>query len=435
MNLSYRNKIFIDHSLGTLAALFLKAISKILTLILDRDHAIPASPKCIVVAKLVGLGSIVYAGSLCRSLKERYPESKLVFITGIECGELVNRFNGVDQVLCLDARSFFSILKSSTRIIMSMWRYRPDLYFDLEVYSSFSAILATLSLAINRYGFYRKSAGFKRNLHTHMIFFNTHRHIIEIYNQMGKCVKANELKNIRNVYGVTDEDHAECADMLRKMGLSNRRLMLVNMNASELLLERRWPGEYWAELLEKLSERFPEYLILLTGSSKERSFVESVYGSLKEEAGEKVHNVAGKLSLGGFLGLIICSDLLITNDSGPLHIAVAQGKPTVSLWGPGSPESYGPRTGRHEVIYTQTYCSPCLYHADFPPCEGDNVCMKRTTVQTVFHAVERILQKKTGGEIEKQREDGEERINLVCNYLADYSPVMFHKNYENNGNS
>jgi ADP-heptose:LPS heptosyltransferase len=433
MNLSYRNKIFIDHTLGTVAALFLKAVSRIPAIILRRDHSIPVSPKCIVVAKLVGLGSIVYAGSLCRSLKERYPESKLVFITGIECGELVNRFNGVDQVLCLDARSFFSILKSSTRIIMSMWRYRPDLYFDLEVYSSFSAILATLSLAINRYGFYRKSAAFKRNLHTHMIFFNTRRHIIEIYNQLGKCVKANELKNIRNVYRVADEDRDECAALFSKMGLSDRRLMLVNMNASELLLERRWPSENWRELLVKLAERFPAYLILLTGSSTERSFVASIYGSLPEEVRVKVHNVAGNLSLGGFLGLINCSDVLITNDSGPLHLAVAQGKPTVSLWGPGSPEGYGPREGNHEVIYTQTYCSPCLYHAEFPPCEGDNACMKRTTVQSVFDAVERILQKKTWDGIGNQSEDDDEGINFVCNHLADYSPVMFHKKYENMG--
>jgi ADP-heptose:LPS heptosyltransferase len=67
------------------------------------------------------------------------------------------------------------------------------------------------------------------------------------------------------------------------------------------------------------------------------------------------------LSFDEFVASMDLYDLFVTNDSGPLHVAYAQGVPTVSLWGPGRPEFYGPPGGPHSTLYKRLPCSPCLY--------------------------------------------------------------------------
>ena len=62
-------------------------------------------------------------------------------------------------------------------LLPRLWHYKIDLYFDLEVYSAFSTILATLSLARNRYGFYIANTNFRREPHTHLVYFNDYRQI------------------------------------------------------------------------------------------------------------------------------------------------------------------------------------------------------------------------------------------------------------------
>jgi len=418
--LRYKTKLLIDHTLGVVFALVFKGLAKILTHLLGRDHGVPEAPACVAVGKLVGLGSIVYSGTLCRGLRARYPQTRIVYVTSRANRALVERFAAVDDVLCLDDRNALHILFSGMRLVLRLWRLRPELYFDLEVYSSFAAILASLSLARNRYGFYRRSAGFKRNLHTHMIFFNTRRHIAEIYGQMLLCVEAQTQKDLHDVLAVRESDREACSEVLSRVGVGERPLVLVNPNASELMLERRWPRERWVEFLTAAVARFPEYEFLLVGAPAERDYVAGLFDRLGEQVRGRVRNVAGEFSLPAFFGLIGRCSLLVTNDSGPLHLAVALGTPSVSLWGPGAPDHYMPLDGRHEVIWAHTYCSPCLYHADFPPCEGDNVCMKQTPVETVLECVERIL----GARPEEQSEV----VRLIHEDLRDinFSPVILH---------
>lgn len=106
---------------------------------------------------------------------------------------------------------------------------------------------------------------------------------------------------------------------------------------------------------------------------------------------EPVINLAGATSLGGLLALLQRAKLLVTNDSGPMHLADALGTKIVSLWGPSSPQSYGNWSPRHRMIYRNVYCSPCLLLVDKPPCQGDNQCMKGIRVREVAEAALSVL--------------------------------------------
>lgn len=389
--LTYKQKIFIDRTFGTVAVVFVRYLTRLVGLILRRDHTLPSAPKAIVVAKIVGLGSIVYTGILCRALKERFPGTRLLYLTSSSSASLVERMNFVDERVVIKERGIASFVASAVRAVLTLWRRRPSLYFDMEVYSSLAAILATLSLALNRYGFYRKSVYFKKELHTHAIFFNTRRHITDIYSQMALAVGGIPRCDIEGILIVTAADREQCAEMLQRIGAGEAPLILVNINTSELLIERRWPAAKWAEYLTLAVRRFPEYRFVLTGSPTEANYVSSLNRFLPGWIHEKILNVAGKTSFGAYLALIERCAILVTNDSGPLHFANALGKPTVSIWGPGAPEHYAPLVGVHKIVYRPSYCSPCLYHADISPCGGRNICVSEILVSTVLETTAEVL--------------------------------------------
>jgi ADP-heptose:LPS heptosyltransferase len=90
--------------------------------------------------------------------------------------------------------------------------------------------------------------------------------------------------------------------------------------------------------------------------------------------------------------LIRNTQLMITNDSGLLHIARSLHVPIVSLWGPGAPAHYGGQSEKkHRIFYNaDIYCSPCIYKTDVPPCRGNNVCMKSISPSDVYTAICKI---------------------------------------------
>lgn len=426
MGLSYRTKLALDHTIGVAAALVFKAVARILAVFLRRDHGVPSAPKVVAVSKLVGLGSVVYSGVLCRGLKQKWPDAHLVYVTGRDCAELARRMPSVTEVLVLDDRSLVTLAASGAALVWRLWRLRPSLYFDLEVYSSFAAILASLSLATNRYGFYRRSAGFKRNLHTHVVFFNTRSHISDVYGQMLSCVEGGERPGLQGTLAVRAADREEARTVLEPHGWHGQTVVLLNPNASDLMLERRWPTAQWVRLITEAVQAHPDCLWALVGSKSEQSYVASIVSELPADTAARVVNLAGVVSLGGFIGLLDSCGLLITSDSGPLHLAVALGRPTVSLWGPGAPEHYMPVDGTHEVVYSKTYCSPCLYHADFPPCDGDNICMKQLPVEAVSSATTRIFQRLGGAESQRRRASDRGDVNVVQLDFAGSRPAIRH---------
>jgi ADP-heptose:LPS heptosyltransferase len=88
--------------------------------------------------------------------------------------------------------------------------------------------------------------------------------------------------------------------------------------------------------------------------------------------------------------------LLVTIDSGPLHIARKLGLPTVSVWGPTNPGNYlkihPGEEKRHLYHYEPVACSPCVHHFETLPCGGNNICMQKITAAAVIKNIETLLQ-------------------------------------------
>jgi ADP-heptose:LPS heptosyltransferase len=360
--------------------------------ILKRSHDVdPAEVRNIVVAKLLGLGSIVRATPLLRGLKRAFPSAKLYFVTTAANRPLIERLASVDQGLYLDDAHPGQFTLDTLSALHTLVRERVDLYFDLEVYSAASSVLSVCSLARNRFGLYRHSARFKRGLFTHLLYFNVTMPIGDIYLQMLRMTGASgefskELEPVR----IEPEERATLQSKLRALGVAPQRgYVVVNPNASDLLLERRWPAAHFGRFLELLVAQGE--CPILVGAPSERAYVETVLEQVKPELRASVVNAAGRLSLGELFALIEGARCVVTNDTGPMHLSFALGRPTVCLFGPGSPEHYGLIRDDVRVLYKGIFCSPCIYETDTPPCSGNNICMKLIEPEEVLEATLSLL--------------------------------------------
>lgn len=354
----------------------------------NRSMTEPLKARRVVVTKFEGMGSILYAGALVRALRVILPELReMVFFTREENRTFCSRMPGIDSVITLDTSSVLRLVFSWFRAINNL---RADLYIDLEVYSQFSAFTATASCSWWRVGFFRESANYRTGLFTHSIFFNAARHVSANYLQVvaaigGRCPLV-DLKAPIPTDAETESARSKLANR------PYRRWLAINPHASDLLLERRWPNENFATVIDALAGRFDDLGFIVTGSRSEREYAGELMKALAPEVAERTLNLAGEISVGVFLALLGMMDALLTNDTGPLHMAYAVGTPSVSLWGPGNPAHYGPlRSDLHRVISANVFCSPCLYQTSPPPCRGDNVCMRKIAVPNVVAAAIDIL--------------------------------------------
>jgi ADP-heptose:LPS heptosyltransferase len=385
------NKILIDRVVGLPISWALNLMARALGRVLRRDHSVTReNTRTIVIAKYVGMGSILQATPLIRSIRAAFPEARLILVTGRGCRRMAERLEFIDKIITVNDSGLPPVVSSSLRTIATLIRERVDLYFDLELYSAYASVMALLSLSRNRVGFFRVSAGHKLGNYTHLMFFNARNPIRYVYLQLGRLVGCQPVDPDRlGRLRIDDGDRAEVTDRLSPVMVGPRGYFVVNPNASDLLLERRWSREKFAELIERLVSLY-EWPVVLIGTPAERPYVAGLLDQVRGGR-DRVLNLAGELSLGGLFALLDGARCVITNDTGPLHMALAMEAPTVGLFGPGDPGHYGWVAPRVRIVHKPIYCSPCLYEVNEPPCQGNNVCMQRITVEDVLEAVEGVL--------------------------------------------
>jgi ADP-heptose:LPS heptosyltransferase len=390
--MTFRQRILVDRLIAVPLAVALNAIVRLMGKILGRDHSIrPETTREIAVCKLVGMGSMLQATPLLVQLKHRFPQARLVFVTLRGNADLAHRLDGVDEVLSLDDRGAWLMLSTTVRLLAILCARHVDLFFDLEVYSGFTCLLSLFSLARNRLGLYRHSNRFKKGIYTHLVYFNTRMPVRKIYLQLGRLAGLPA--------GTTDAllppriEPTEVLALEKKLtglGLAAKTpFLLVNPNASDLMIERRWPREYFATVVNRVAEA--GWPVVLTGSRGEAGFVNSLLETIPTTTRTRVFNTAGMLALGELLALISSAASVLTNDTGPMHMAFALGRPVVCLVGPADPVHIGMEGPNIVTLYAQVSCSPCVHEVDEPPCHGNNVCMKRLLPELVVDKLLALL--------------------------------------------
>lgn len=376
----------IDYYLGGLICLLLDLLERLRRLF-PRTRLKP-EPRTVVVTKYLGMGSILLATPALKSLKSRYPSCRIILLTFSANVAFARRLELFDDVLSIRTSSLLQFVPDTLRNLWAIRGMKIDYLFDLEFFARFSTIVAYLSGAACRVGYYMPQI-WRGHLLDIPVHFNPYRHVCDIF--------AAQMEAI----GITVDDPALAAPRVDSAALERVRetlgqagiggagaMIAVNVNASELSLERRWPKENFVALMDALARHSGVRMVLI-GSADERDYVDAVYNELSPSARSHSLNLAGRQTLDEMIALLLLSDACISNDSGPLHIAAALGIRTVSFFGPESPLLYGPRGAGHTVFYAGVYCSPCLnvYNAKQAMCSGNNVCMQAITREQVIKAL------------------------------------------------
>jgi len=151
-------------------------------------------------------------------------------------------------------------------------------------------------------------------------------------------------------------------------------------------LTKLWPVEYFTELVRLLANHFPDVRFAILGDGQDRLPGEIVLRT----APERCLNLCGQTSLPEMVEWLRLCDLMVTNDTGPMHVAAALGKPLVALFGPTEPRRTGPYGRLNSVLRIDLPCSPCLKsHCHYVK---PNECLKALPPATVFERAQRQLQ-------------------------------------------
>lgn len=182
-----------------------------------------------------------------------------------------------------------------------------------------------------------------------------------------------------------EKDRASLRLLLRNLGFDPERPYAV-MNPSASCPSKIWPAERFARLADELKEKFGLEMALI-GSRADRTFAVRV----KEFAESRVTDLGGKLSLGMLGWFLKGSRLLVSNDSGPVHVARALGTPVLSIFGRNlaglSPRRWGPLGDSARVIHKEVACPVCLAHN----CRINFLCLDVVTVEDVLKEAEALL--------------------------------------------
>lgn len=361
---------------------------------LPRTRFDPEKVSRILVFAYHGLGNFIMFTPALRLLRERYPNARIDLQVGNN--------TGCEQVLA-GAGLFENTYNLPYSAGPGAWLRRAkeisDARYDLTINEFHShswplTFLLAASGAPFRLG-HVTSPGWSRRFSRYSFAFNLpvamreDEHEIERYIDLVACVGARRIavSEARPLMHLADEDRAFARGFLENGHGRAARTIGFQAGTSPTMRWKQWPIERYREVIARVMADSPDSHIILFGSAAEEEMIREMAHGLEG----KVSLAAGKTSVKQAAALIEQCDLLVCNDSGLMHAAVAVGTPVVAIYGPTDLRRTAPLGGRHTVIRHELQCSPCF------KLEGDDQvhacphhdCLMTITPEEVFGNIAR----------------------------------------------
>lgn len=363
----------LDNTLGGAICLFFSLLRR-----KNTSTDIPPCPKILII-KFWGMGSLLLSAPAVRAVKEHFHPSELIVLTLSQNRDICAALGLYSEILTCRLRPLPVFMFDLFRAILTLRRKGIDLLFDFEFFTHFSALTTFFINARRNVGFYATEVE-RGDFYEVTAPFNSYWHISRIYmNMVGKVVPG--TPDEAPVVPVFEAGAAE------RFGLDAGRYVVVNPNSDPIAPQRRWPAEYFADLMSRIQQAgFP---VVMIGGNGEVAYNESI--RLKTAHPERVMNLAGKTDISELSAILKAARMVVTNDSGPLHLAVVLGTPTVSFFGPETPVIYGPQDReKHMVFFDHIECSPCMNirkAKEIKCAKGKADCLLQITPDRVWQAV------------------------------------------------
>lgn len=337
--------------------------------------------KNILVFNVNWLGDVVFSSPVFRTLKEQFPDAMITCIAHPRVREIAASIPGVDRVMIFDEKGSHRSLLAKLDFVFKLRRLHFDTAFILRL-SFTRTFLLWLAGIPRRYGYARKGWGWCLTKSLFSLNNTSHRsdQYLKIVELAGIVIedRANQL---------VADPHARdmVVQQLQSLGWNGRdRLVAINCGGNWPL--KRWPEGNFTELIRRVMT-LPGVAVVVPGGESDLSLIERITLPLEK----KPIVMAGRVDLKGMIALCSVLDILVSNDSGPLHVANAVGTAVIGIFGPTREEWTGPRgRGRRVILQHDLECNstPCYDNV----CR-DNKCMQAVTVDEVFDAVQNLLGK------------------------------------------
>lgn len=319
----------------------------------------------ILVISCTAIGDTLMSTPAIRSLRQAYPHARLTLLVHPAYRELFARLPGVDQLI-----GYRGNWKGFARLAWTLRQLRPDLAVILHGNEPQATPLAYLSGA--RWVFKLPNAGnpfrFLLSNREPQLRWEDFRHGIE-QRLATAALAGGAATGWEMDMPVGCDARQQVSDWLAERGIANHQ-RVVGLQAGASTVSRRWPASRLAELARRLLATDPELAIVLTGSPAEFGLNQRIAAEI---ASPRAVVSAGALPLPLWPALLARMQLLVTPDTGALHLAVAVNTPVVALFAVSDWQRSGPATAleRHTVIQKWRTCTPCLSKRcpyPEPPC-------------------------------------------------------------------
>ena len=336
--------------------------------------------KRLLIFELNWLGDILFSFPLIKAIRGRYPDIHIACAVVPRYRDLLEYNPWVDEIMDFpDEKGLHSFFKKTSFIRETRKKgFDSCIFLKTSVTKSWISGLCGIK---NRIGFSGKKADLTVEIESPDPGLHRVEQLLLIAKHMGIYTA-----DTRYEYPVPRRALESAERILTAAGAGSYGKRLVVVNPGGNWPPKRWPVVNFSELVKKILDNYPDIEVVVTGSGKDIS--------LASEIAERVSRpgcipLAGQTTLNELAAVFKKSSLVISADSGPLHLASAAGTFTVSLFGPTSSRITGPRgKGGNIIIQSGIECDvPCYKTL----CDKDYECMKGITVEKVFEKIKSIV--------------------------------------------
>jgi len=333
--------------------------------------------KRILVVNVNWVGDVLFSTPFLQALRGNFPDSFIACLVVPRCSEVLEGNPYLNELLIYDEKGLHRSLFGKWRFVRSLRRYQFDRVYLLH--RSFTRrVLVFLAGIPERIGYAIKWGGF---LLTEKILSPVSEvHKVDYF--LGLLPREGRGESRDYTLRVGGEDNEAIRRLLETKGVKqDERFMALCPGGN--WDQKRWPAERFAALGDQLIRRYRQKVVI-TGELKDLSLGEKIAFMMQE----KPLLLCGETSLKQLAALLSRATVVITNDSGPMHVAQSQGTKVIALFGPTSPHLTGPAGTRPKVILRKVVgCNddPPCYYVNCP----DTICMKAIQVEDVLDAIEK----------------------------------------------
>jgi heptosyltransferase-2 len=340
----------------------------------------------ILIIRFSSLGDIVLTTPVIKSLREKFPQSKIFFLTKSQYQDLLKNDPHIFSLIKFDPKEKHPGISGFFKLIQELKAFEFDLVVDLHANLRSFLIRHLLKTELKIKYDKRWLARF---LLVHFKFIKVKpMHTVNSYLGALKKIGVNSSEKDPEIF-LDREGENFLKDFLIEKNIEKDDIV-VGIHPGARWETKRWDEEKFTQVCQILNQK-PKVKIILFGDQKDQEVIDRIN---PQGEGRKLFK-AVNLPLNKFMSLVGRCDCFITNDSGPMHIASALGVPVVAIFGPTHPKlGFSPRGPENIVLTANVKCSPCSLHGEKNCHKKSRLCMDLIQPEIATDAVERLLKNK-----------------------------------------